>query len=432
MPGKIPKQKYLLFIVTLIVSILTAGLFYLNAKTHGHRDHLSIFPPPYIKNFHIVPEYKKTLKKIFISISATDNTLEKQDFLLSHLPGYSKILLFLPEKKLATINEWAKNKPYKKKIQFIPYDEHKNSQSNILLLFRDKPEMVSYEVKNYFCFTHPVTIWAQDLFESLQDKDGETLLIISCVHKYFSSPDSNATLPTPDNDCLFACESTGLEILRAPLAFKGGNILFDEINNQKIGFIGGDVLRTTMTIQKAFGMKDENLINKQTIKTLKTAFNLDKLVILRKNQLQPKLMYHLDQAFVLLGNKQIGIANIIIHSHEESLYQSYKQEIDDARDFINEIRLSFSKEGYQIHDIHMSARNLVNYQHYTNLIPFTDEETQRRKIFMPVFPDSYEEDQSLIQKNVETFASLGFDVMLVPTSLNKDKGGIHCLVNVID
>lgn len=52
---------------------------------------------------------------------------------------------------------------------------------------------------------------------------------------------------------------------------------------------------------------------------------------------------------------------------------------------------------------------------------------------MPVFPDARTDlDRKLVERNAAAFESLGYRVVHVPTRADVLKGGIHCLVNVLE
>ena len=56
------------------------------------------------KDYFIASDYDCYLKKIVISLSIDDKSLDKQDSLLVSLPEYTKILLLLPQENVNYIN----------------------------------------------------------------------------------------------------------------------------------------------------------------------------------------------------------------------------------------------------------------------------------------------------------------------------------------
>ena len=75
----------------------------------------------------------------------------------------------------------------------------------------------------------------------------------------------------------------------------------------------------------------------------------------------------------------------------------------------------------------------MNCQHYVNYVPYIDARTNKRMLLMPVFLNAQTDfDKEIITKNTETFQSLGYEVVHVETLADEVRGGIHCLINVLE
>ena len=97
------------------------------------------------------------------------------------------------------------------------------------------------------------------------------------------------------------------------------------------------------------------------------------------------------------------------------------------------MKLKLIKLGYKVIDIDTTINNVLNHQFYVNSIPYTEKKTGQKMIIMPVSQHqqtSFEQD--LTQKNISVFESVGYKVVIVPSEATAFKGGIHCLVNVIE
>ena len=157
---------------------------------------------------------------------------------------------------------------------------------------------------------------------------------------------------------------------------------------------------------------------------------MDTVVVIGEEFLQPSQMYHLDQAMILLPGGVAGVARIVgdvasIGSEPETVLQSKR--------FLSELRGVLSALGYRIVDIEISVDDLMNCRHYVNSIPYIDAETNQRKLLMPVFLSAQSpEDRRIVAGNTRTFESLGYTVAHIPTSVDGIRGGIHCLVNVLE
>jgi hypothetical protein len=51
---------------------------------------------------------------------------------------------------------------------------------------------------------------------------------------------------------------------------------------------------------------------------------------------------------------------------------------------------------------------------------------------MPTFSEQTDLAKKIVEKNIEAFESLGYRVITVSTKADEGKGGIHCLVNVLE
>jgi hypothetical protein len=93
--------------------------------------------------------------------------------------------------------------------------------------------------------------------------------------------------------------------------------------------------------------------------------------------------------------------------------------------------LKNKKYNYKILDIDISIKNLFNHQFYVNAIPYIDAKTNQKMILMPIFQED-KFDLELQEKNTKVFESCGYKVIHVKNTAYKNKGGIYCLVNIIE
>jgi hypothetical protein len=376
-----------------------------------------------------VPEYNRFLKKVVISISCAETNLDLHEGILSCLPKYTEIYLLLPRLCLDSIRNWIADKAYKNQIRFVAYDPEKMISEKVYLLYRDKAVLEPCDLNEHYFYKHFGTIWAQDLFEVSVDQNGREVLLSSDTHRYYSGgvPTSN-TAVVPDNGYLGSLSALNMEVFRFPLAFKGGNVLFDEIGGKIILYVGGDTYKTTKAIwNMLYGENPSNGLIEAMIKKMLSA---DEIVSFYPEKQQPCSMYHLDQAMVILPNKHVGIARIINTGPDDQI-QCKKTAV--ANLFLSSMRLQMQKLGYKILDIEMTSSSLLNFRHNVNVIPYIDAETGRRALLMPIFESECDDLESAItEKNKQTFESIGFTVIPVRTKSHEFKGGLHCLINVVE
>ncbi|HEB30686.1 MAG TPA: hypothetical protein ENI15_07395 [Spirochaetes bacterium] len=164
------------------------------------------------------------------------------------------------------------------------------------------------------------------------------------------------------------------------------------------------------------------------VNNLKNALNVEKVFVIGRENVQPSLMFHLDQAMILLPDKVAGVTKVV---GKKPGTRQQKRDIEEVEAFLVELRALLQKIGYRVVDIDTSVNNLLNHQHYVNAIPYVDHRTNQKTILMPVFSGTSFE-QKLENKNTAVFQLLGYRVIRVPSRTYKLNGGIHCLINVIE
>lgn len=421
-----PNRKNIIFASILLLGLAIlfqlfppVGLIEKNTSKHSVMDEMS--------SSRMTPEYTRTLNKLVMSLSHKDFSLELQQTIIEHLPGYTEIIILTPLDHL----DWVKNKiqssTYGDRVTLIPYETPVLEETSYYLLFPEKEKLQRGDSVNRQVPGVLGTVWAQDLFEVTRNSIGRPLILTSAVHKYYFSPKGNNGQVNRDNAYLRNLKTEDFNVQTVPLAFKGGNILFDELNGKKILFCGGDVLNTTRTVWQA--TNDKVLSDVQIIKMIKEIFNVDSVIMLGSEKIQPSLMYHLDQAILTLPGGLIGVARIVRDGKTERM----DKDVLAVERFLASARNELVGLGYKVIDIKMSVGNLKKYQHYVNSIPYVDKITGEKTILMPVFPAGQNDfDLKLVADNTRTFQEIGYRVVPVPTKANKLKGGIHCLVNVLE
>ncbi len=379
------------------------------------------------RNYVSVPEYDLHMTTVMLSLPVGAKSLELQHELLMCLPEYTEIMLLMPENDLPDIAYELKHKTYSSQIKLIPFVSTYSEDLRKYLVFPDLEKIIYGDIENGLMIPHG-TVWTQDLFEVAVKPDGQSLLLISDTYKGFTSYGNKSDFNVKsDNTFIGALSYHGLDIKKLDITFSGGNILIDRLGSRKIAFIGGDVIRKTRTIWKGIydtgTSRDAKIVNK-----LRNALNADRVFVMGRENVQPSLMFHLDQAMILLPDNVAGITNIVGKKPE---IPQQKRDIEEVEAFLVELRALLQKIGYRVVDIDTSVDNLLNHQHYVNAIPYVDHTTNQKTILMPVFSGTSFE-QKLENKNTAVFQSLGYRVIHVPSRTYELNGGIHCLINVIE
>lgn len=380
------------------------------------------------KSYKIVPEYQRELKKIVISLGIRETDLDLHTDLLRILPEYTEITILLPEHNMQPLKDLLKDQPFGKRTSLIGFDTKPLRYGHMYLIFPERDKLMD---------TGPIesitalrgSLWSQDLFEVAKRQNGQTLLLISDLHKWFIAPDKDSPLKViSDNYFLGKLSAIGVEIKRLPLTFKGGNILTDVVNDRKIAICGGDVFRLTRTVWKS--SRDSTPSDKKITNMIEQFFNVDEVLVVGSKSIQPSLMFHLDQAMVILSNGIVGVTRV---AGASDIGITEKKEIEEIETFLSELRLKLLGIGYKLVDMETSIHNILNYQYYVNGIPYIDATTGQKTYLMPIYPSGQTEyEAELIKKNTATLEEIGYSVVHVPSMANKYNGGIHCLVNVLE
>ncbi len=376
----------------------------------------------------VLPEYERGLHHIVLSIESRGGHLDAYEGLLTCLSSRTRVTVLVPERHLDRVRARFQSLSPACRMEWIPFEDKPLKKSaHAYLLFPERQKLID---------TGPLegiqrfqgSAWAQDLFESALDREGRPVLLIPEVHKWFVCPDGNAPYQViSDNRFLEALEGKGFLLQKTPLTFRGGNILVDRMEGKLVAFCGGDVFRLTRTVWRA--MRDGELGLDETEDKLKRLLGVDEVVVLRAERSQPEYLFHLDQAMAFLGNGRVAVTRIVqqgegVHGHASA--------VSEVRDFLSELRRVLRSRGYCIVDLETPAKDLLAHRYAVNGIPYTEPGTGKRTFLMPVYHSRAPSASTPhLQRNRRALQRNGYRVVLVPTTADKNYGGIHCLAHVI-
>ena len=93
----------------------------------------------------------------------------------------------------------------------------------------------------------------------------------------------------------------------------------------------------------------------------------DKAVAVSPLKIQPpSLMFHLDQAMIILPNGVAGITHVVGKPENDILVPN---EVKEVELFLSELRTLLIRLGYKVVNIDTSVDNILNHQYYVNAIP---------------------------------------------------------------
>ena len=374
----------------------------------------------------ILPEYDRQMRRVVVSLSSGDANPELQDEVLRHLPSYTQILFLIPADRFLEIKDWIATRPYGSRTTLVTYDPHYRRGARLYLLLPDEDQLVAVDTEDFHVGTQHGTIWAQDLFEATSGTDSKSRLLTSCVHKCFQGMRNRSDLHVAsDNSYLDRLEDSSTTVQQLDLAFKGGNVLCDTRCGNTIAFCGYDSIRSTRTIWSAF--HGETLSDREIIKRFQKALGVDRVILAGPTKPQPKFLYHLDQAMLLLPDARVAVSRVVGATPR---LEPDASQVRAIQAFLADLRATLEELGYSIVDIETPVESVLQYQHYVNAIPYIDVSTGRRTLLMPVFPSTASAE--IVARNTKRLEQLGFQVRHVTTSAYRLSGGIHCLVNVLE
>ena len=376
----------------------------------------------------VLPEYERGLRQIVLSVESRGMHLDAYKGLLTHLPSRTRVSVLVSEQHLGRVKTRFQSFAPQCRMEWIPFSEPPvEGSARAYLLFPEKQKLVDTgPVEDIHRFQG--SAWAQDLFESAVDRGGRPVLLIPEVHKWFVCPDaSKPDRVVSDNGFLKALGKRGFRLQKTPLTFRGGNVLVDRFQGKLVAFCGGDVFRLTRTVWCA--TRDGEFSPAEAEDTLKRLLGVDEVVVLGAERSQPEYLFHLDQAMAFLGDGRVAVTRIV---QDDGVLPRRALAVSEVRDFLKELRRMLRDRGYCIVDLETPAMDLLAHRYPVNGIPYTDPDTENRTFLMPVYsspappspPPSLERNCSALERH-------GYRVILVPTTADKNYGGIHCLAHVI-
>jgi hypothetical protein len=376
--------------------------------------------------YFIDPEYDRKLEKVLFSLDVNVSSLSNYEDIIKNLPDYTEIMLLLPRESTAVIKDEIRKMHFGRRTELIPFDITNVENADVSLLFPETNRVYSAPIRNMQIPRG--SVWAQDLFETARTSDNESYIIVPDIHKWFlTTKGDGQNKMISDNVFLNRLSSARYDIRKTPITFKGGNIAIDKRGDKRIAFFGGDVIRQTQNVlSKTSGIPMPS--KEDVIEMLRMYFNVDEVVVIGEKSRQPSLMYHLDQAMVLLPNGIAGVTHVVYDN--ESVPE--RVELEKVERFLSGLRSELRRLGYRIVDIETTVDDVVNYRYYVNGIPYRNAVTDKREFLMPLFPEAQSgPEKGILMKNISSLEALGYKVIMVPTVANRYQGGIHCLVNVI-
>lgn len=382
----------------------------------------------------IIPPYDRTMGTV---IMHSKPDLALQETLIESLPKYSQIVLLTNESLEDYVNETiARMDIDPRRVHITAYDDDYMNRG----------------------------LWAQDIMEVLSTSNGKVIVLPEFftfpLHYLFNLPPSQSS-----NEFKSFLENQGFNIITANEYFEGGNVTYDYFNNKELLFIGDSsfINRNLVYLTSAERSK--------AVADLHTNFGADLVYVTGQGQ-DSTHMFHLDQAFLLTGPGEVvlmdlsyakpadfkGLEDDILELYkldkEKLLVNEYAGEasfleeydylsekgavtniLEETKNILDSLNKLFVNLGYKIHKYPLDPWQNIHFQSYANSVVFKDKDTGKKKILLPMFPNSkgnYDFNSKNNKAAQDFFKGLGFDVIPVVNPTWFLGGNINCLMTVYE
>jgi hypothetical protein len=256
-----------------------------------------------------------------------------------------------------------------------------------------------------------IELWAQDIGEPVVH-DGRRRFLVSRRMPSSMGPPSKMSSDRKRVAEIVFGESF---VLEAPFVFEGGNLAFDH----GLTLVGrNDVLRS---------MEASRESRKSVLEGIAKTFGGVEVVEMG-NETPGPILQHLDQAFVLLGDRTAVACRL-----EGEGADAEKKQLETYASQLREL-------GYRVVYLDHSASDLRAYRSSVNVVPFLDRDRNRKRILLPVFPGELREGAKSVDREgllgkaaraFDLYRELGYEPALLRDVTHPLGGNTHCILNVL-
>lgn len=348
--------------------------------------------------FHYIPEYRRFLKEVVISVHPSDvissDPLFRHAPVLSSLPEYTEIHLFAPAGMVTAVKDRLKNLNLLKRSKIYPVELWNSSPAGIFI-------------------EHTTTTWATDLFNTSLDSNGNQYLFAPVTRKQIED------LARPDNDYLFQLSEINRRVIRLPVFYRSGNILAGELD-ETILFMGEEEVANN---RKDFFNAVYSYPSDSSFKLL-----MMNTMGAKKHYVLPNSsnLYHLDLAMVFLDKREVGII--------EPLDRKLLKKEDAA--VLAEIREKLLSLGFRVIQIPTITKRINAFMSPVNIVLFTNSKDKKRYAIVPEYDDETvhingSRKQSLNNMIKEAYRKAGITAIFAKDRFHAKNGNIRCAFNVL-
>lgn len=317
-------------------------------------------------------------------------------------------------------------------------------------------------------------VWARDIVVSATDGERTRLVVAPDIH---ARTESEAAIFSTAARELFPED---YDIVLAPFAFEGGNLIFVERGDTRILLAGKKILFDNARYQRkpwTPGWSGDALLE-----NMRKFFDVDSVVVVGLAQQPPPLElyfeYHLDMGMAVLRDNTAVVAQFTFGDRERrqlrdavdnnhpivaSLFERDRdrEEIYGLlSDRLSEVSREYDHYAAVAGQLDLSVvRSPMEWTHAASFRSWTNVVQAGPRLFVPIYPESLNaaaeigrdergsitrqiqleavaNDQFMLTgynlRNKELYESMGYQVILIPEYLHYFEGGMHCFANILN
>jgi hypothetical protein len=263
-------------------------------------------------------------------------------------------------------------------------------------------------------------MWAQDLGEPIRIAGGDGFLVPMAIDE--GVPYNGGLSRSRQQVARRLFDGRTVD---ADFVFEGGNLAFGRAGERTRVFIGYNDVRLTI---ENYERRGRSLDVDAVAAIVAEDFGGAEVVVVGREQQSP-FLFHLDQAFILLGD-DLAVVNRIVGPPTREQRQ------------LEATRTRLRALGYRTITIDHTQADVEGYRVSTNAVPFVDAETGQKTIIFPVFPgESHGAPQGRLDRRdlkgkalaaYEAYAAAGYRPIPIRDFAHIVGGNTHCIVNVLN
>ena len=342
----------------------------------------------------LTPDYERNLGEVAISVSYADvdaaNPLRRHQPLLRALPEYSRIHVITPTGAATATSRVLSEEGLAPRSVVHPTGAWNRAKMIVTTQTR-------------------ATRWTRDTFMVGTDSHGKAAVFAPLAYNNIDD------LANSDLNFLRHKWHDPHLIVDLPVFVNGGNVAVSDNNaGKRIVFFGADeVERNSMYFRRSVGYSPSNDLMPEVLKRIAAA---DHAVVLPNSE----FLFHIDMAASFLAPGVVALLDPV----DEWLLSAPDLGVVLA------LRRALPLQGFRVVRIPTTAARIKATQSSTNIVPYVDKSTGKRRALVPKFDDVEVtidgRKQSLNLAIQHAYEAEGVEVVWVEDRFSDRRGNVHC------